>query len=61
LYKRVRPDDGTMYFFGLSKEEVLSQKHVVSYKETSKQNPINMVTLFGRQVEIIQILVCFKF
>lgn len=50
LYKRVRPDDGTMYFFGLSKEEVLSQKHVVSYKETSKQNPINMVTLFGRQV-----------
>ncbi|CAH2038155.1 unnamed protein product [Thlaspi arvense] len=39
-----------MYFFGLSKEEVLSQKHVVSYKETSKQNPINMVTLFGRQV-----------
>lgn len=53
-----------MYFFGLSKEEVLSQKHVVSYKETSKQTPINMVTLFGRQVEIvllIQILVCFKF
>ncbi|CAH8252019.1 unnamed protein product [Arabidopsis lyrata] len=39
-----------MYFFGLSKEEVLSQKHVVSYKETSKQTPINMVTLFGRQV-----------
>ncbi|CAA7029073.1 unnamed protein product [Microthlaspi erraticum] len=39
-----------MYFFGLSKEEVLSQKHVVSYKETSKQNPINMVTLFGKQV-----------
>ncbi|VVA91062.1 unnamed protein product [Arabis nemorensis] len=39
-----------MYFFGLSKEEVLSQKHVVSYKETSKQNPISMVTLFGRQV-----------
>ncbi|XP_010458635.1 PREDICTED: uncharacterized protein LOC104739863 [Camelina sativa] len=40
-----------MYFFGLSKEEVLSQKHVVSYKEgTCKQNPINMVTLFGRQV-----------
>ncbi|CAH8388995.1 unnamed protein product [Eruca vesicaria subsp. sativa] len=36
-----------MYFFGLSKEEVLSQKHVVSYKETSKKNP---VTLFGRQV-----------
>ncbi|CAH8384033.1 unnamed protein product [Eruca vesicaria subsp. sativa] len=36
-----------MYFFGLSKEEVLSQKHVVSYKETLKQNP---VTLFGRQV-----------
>ncbi|KAJ4915638.1 hypothetical protein Rs2_01188 [Raphanus sativus] len=41
-----------MYFFGLSKEEVLSQKHVVSYKETSKQNPIGTttVTLFGRQV-----------
>uniref|UniRef100_A0A1J3FP41 Uncharacterized protein n=1 Tax=Noccaea caerulescens TaxID=107243 RepID=A0A1J3FP41_NOCCA len=40
-----------MYFFGLSKEEVLSQKHVVSYKETCKQkNPIDMVTLFGRQV-----------
>ncbi|ESQ35616.1 hypothetical protein EUTSA_v10007497mg [Eutrema salsugineum] len=39
-----------MYFFGLSKEEVLSQKHVVSYKETFKKNPINMVTLFGKQV-----------
>ncbi|XP_006307256.2 uncharacterized protein LOC17898467 [Capsella rubella] len=39
-----------MYFFGLSKEEVLSQTHVGSYKETSKQNPISMVTLFGRQV-----------
>ncbi|KAL1199051.1 hypothetical protein V5N11_028388 [Cardamine amara subsp. amara] len=39
-----------MYFFGLSKEEVLSQKHVVPYKETSNQNPISMVTLFGRQV-----------
>ncbi|CAN6902219.1 unnamed protein product [Brassica oleracea] len=36
-----------MYFFGLSKEEVLSQKHDVSYKETFNQNP---VTLFGRQV-----------
>ncbi|KAJ0250531.1 T284 protein [Hirschfeldia incana] len=36
-----------MYFFGLSKEEVLSQKHVVSYTETFRQNP---VTLFGRQV-----------
>ncbi|CAN8312050.1 unnamed protein product [Cochlearia groenlandica] len=41
-----------MYFFGLSKEQVLSQKHdvVVSYKETCKQNQINMVTLFGKQV-----------
>ncbi|CAG7867205.1 hypothetical protein BRARA_I05136 [Brassica rapa] len=36
-----------MYFFGLSKEEVLSQKHVVPYKETFNQNPL---TLFGRQV-----------
>ncbi|KAF8111110.1 hypothetical protein N665_0076s0109 [Sinapis alba] len=37
-----------MYFFSLSKEQVLSQKpHVASYKETFKQNP---VTLFGRQV-----------
>ncbi|KAJ4896822.1 hypothetical protein Rs2_23616 [Raphanus sativus] len=33
--------------FGLSKEEVLSQKHVVPYKETFNQNP---VTLFGKQV-----------
>ncbi|KAG2259904.1 hypothetical protein Bca52824_079198 [Brassica carinata] len=41
-----------MYFFGLSKEEVLSQKHTVPYKETFKQNVISMktVTLFGRQV-----------
>ncbi|CAH8391600.1 unnamed protein product [Eruca vesicaria subsp. sativa] len=39
-----------MYFFGLSKEEVLSQKHVVSFKETSKQNPTSTVTLFGRQL-----------
>ncbi|RID52042.1 hypothetical protein BRARA_H02668 [Brassica rapa] len=39
-----------MYFFGLSKEEVLSQKHVASHKETLKQNPMSTVTLFGRQV-----------
>ncbi|XP_009148610.1 uncharacterized protein LOC103872024 [Brassica rapa] len=39
-----------MYFFGLSKEQVLSQRHVVSCKETSKQNPTSTVTLFGRQV-----------
>ncbi|KAF8081400.1 hypothetical protein N665_0889s0017 [Sinapis alba] len=39
-----------MYFFGLSKEEVLSKKHVVSYKETFNQNPTSTVTLFGRQV-----------
>ncbi|XP_056847560.1 uncharacterized protein LOC108819257 [Raphanus sativus] len=41
-----------MYFFGLSKEEVLSQKHVASssHKETLKQNPMCTVTLFGRRV-----------
>ncbi|KAL0813186.1 hypothetical protein Bca101_069629 [Brassica carinata] len=40
-----------MYFFGLSKEQVLSQRHVVSYKETFNQNPTSStVTLFGRQV-----------
>ncbi|KAF8104859.1 hypothetical protein N665_0166s0043 [Sinapis alba] len=40
-----------MYLFGLSKEEVLSQKHVASsHKETLKQNPMSTVTLFGRQV-----------
>ncbi|KAG2319992.1 hypothetical protein Bca52824_013205 [Brassica carinata] len=40
-----------MYLFGLSKEEVLSEKHVASsHKETLKQNPMSTVTLFGRQV-----------
>ncbi|KAG2323678.1 hypothetical protein Bca52824_006406 [Brassica carinata] len=39
-----------MYFFGLSKEQVLSQKHVVSCKETFNQNPTSTVSLFGRQV-----------
>ncbi|CAN8305446.1 unnamed protein product [Cochlearia groenlandica] len=39
-----------MYFFGLSKEEVLSQKHVATYKETCYKKPITMFTLFGKQV-----------
>ncbi|KAJ0256889.1 T284 protein [Hirschfeldia incana] len=40
-----------MYFFGLSKEEVLSKGNVVSYKETFNQNQTSTtVTLFGRQV-----------
>ncbi|XP_010430313.1 PREDICTED: uncharacterized protein LOC104714590 isoform X2 [Camelina sativa] len=39
-----------MYFSGLSNDEMLYEKRFETYEESSKQNQIKMVTLFGQQV-----------
>ncbi|XP_010473475.1 PREDICTED: uncharacterized protein LOC104752911 isoform X2 [Camelina sativa] len=39
-----------MYFSGLSNDEMLYEKRFETYEESSKQNHIRMVTLFGQQV-----------
>ncbi|XP_010418245.1 PREDICTED: uncharacterized protein LOC104703859 [Camelina sativa] len=39
-----------MYFAGLSKNKMLYEKRFETYEESSKQNQMKMVTLFGQQV-----------
>lgn len=45
-----------MYLHGLSKDEILCKKRFESYEESSKKNQIRMVTLFGQQVKIFNVM-----
>lgn len=44
-----------MYHHGFSTDEIMFKKRSESYEESSKQNQIRMITLFGQKVQIPQL------